>query len=99
MPAMEKLGLYNCRARPRSELLGDDVVNARPAAADRLDVAGAFLSRGDLRELGLERRAVDAVFRELPVVVLPGYSRPLIRVEDYRALIEASTFRGDRVRP
>jgi hypothetical protein len=36
-----------------------------------------------LRELGLERRAVDAVFRALPVVVLPGYSRPLIRAEDY----------------
>ena len=28
--------------------------------------------------LGLERRAVDAVFRALPVVVLPGYSRPLV---------------------
>jgi hypothetical protein len=73
--------------------------------AERLDVPGAFLSRTDLAKLGLERRAVDAVFRELGkkggpgVVVLPGYSRPLIRVEDYRALIEASTFRGDRVMP
>ena len=66
---------------------------------ERLERPDAFLSRGDLRELGLERRAVDAVFRACPVVVLPGYSRPLVRVEDYRALIEASTFRGDRVRP
>jgi hypothetical protein len=57
------------------------------------------LSRSDLRELGLERRAVDAVFRGCPVVVLPGYSRPLIHVGDYLALIEQSTYRGDRVRP
>jgi len=47
----------------------------------------------------LERRAVDAVFRGCPVVVLPGYSRPLVRVADYLALIEASTYCGDRVRP
>ena len=66
---------------------------------ERLTRADAFLSRSDLRELGLERRAVDAVFRSCPVVVLPGYSRPLVRVEDYRALIEASTYSGDRVRP
>ena len=70
-----------------------------PTPEERLERTGAFLSRSDLRELGLERRAVDAVFRACPVVVLPGYSRPLIRVEDYRALIEASTYAGDRVRP
>ena len=58
----------------------------------------AFLSRTDLRELGLERRAVDAVFRAVPVVVLPGYSRPLVRVSDYLDLVEVSTYRGDRVR-
>lgn len=69
-----------------------------PSPSDRLRNPDAFLSRADLRDLGLERRAVDAVFRACPVVVLPGYSRPLIRVADYRALIEASTFRGDRVR-
>jgi hypothetical protein len=65
---------------------------------ERLERPDAFLTRGDLRELGLERRAVDAVFRACPVICLPGYSRPLVRVEDYRVLIEASTFRGDRVR-
>lgn len=65
---------------------------------ERLERPEAFLSRSDLRELGLERRAVDAVFRACPVVALPGYSRPLIRVSDYRALIEASTYAGDRVR-
>jgi hypothetical protein len=57
------------------------------------------LNRSHLRELGLERRAVDAVFRALPVVALPGYSRPLIRAEQYLELVEHHTFRGDRVRP
>jgi hypothetical protein len=64
----------------------------------RLERPDAVLSRSDLRELGYERRAVDAVFRACPVVCLPGYSRPLVRVEDYRALIAASTYSGDRVR-
>jgi hypothetical protein len=51
-----------------------------------------------LRELGLGRRAVDAIFRELPTIHLPGYSRPLIRVRDYIAFIERCTYRGERVR-
>jgi hypothetical protein len=74
-------------------------LSARPSATERLANPAAFLSRSDLRELGLERRAVDAVFRALPVVALPGYSRPLIRVQDYLELVEASTYDGDRVRP
>jgi hypothetical protein len=41
---------------------------------------------------------VDAVFRALPVVVLPGYSRPLVRAADYPALVERSTHDGARVR-
>ena len=73
-------------------------MNARPTPAERLENPDALLSRTDLRELGLERRAVDAVFRTCDVVVLPGYSRPLIRVADYVRLIDASTYRGDRVR-
>ena len=71
----------------------------KPTAAELLETPGALLSRSHLRELGLERRAVDSVFRALPTVHLPGYSRPLIRVADYRALLEASTYHGDRVRP
>ena len=67
--------------------------------AERLQDPHAFLSRTDLRELGLERRAVDAVFRALPVVVFEGYSRPLVTVRDYLELVERSTYRGDRVRP
>jgi hypothetical protein len=74
-------------------------VSARPSAGDRLGNPEAYLSRTDLRELGLERRAVDAVFRGCPVVALPGYSRPLIRVTDYREFVEQSTYRGGRVRP
>jgi hypothetical protein len=66
----------------------------RPTAAELLDNPGALLTRTHLRELGLERRAVDAVFRAVPVVVLPGYSRPVIRVRDYLALVEESTFDG-----
>ena len=73
-------------------------MSVRPSAVELLEQGTGLLSRGHLRELGLERRAVDAVFRALDVVVLPGYSRPLVRVEDYEALVEASTFRGDRVR-
>lgn len=73
-------------------------MSARPSPSDRLSNPDAMLTRGDLAELGLERRAVDAVFRALPVVALPGYSRPLVRVADYLALLEASTYRGDRVR-
>jgi hypothetical protein len=53
---------------------------------ERLGMPEALLSRTDLAELGLPRRGVDAVFRALPVVVLPGYSRPMVRVSDYRDL-------------
>jgi hypothetical protein len=31
-------------------------------------------------------------------VVLPGYSRPLVRVSDYLKLFERSIYGGDRVR-
>ena len=73
-------------------------MTARPTPSARLAKPDALLSRGDLRELGLERRAVDAVFRACPVVVIPGYSRPMIRVADYLELIAANTYAGDRVR-
>jgi hypothetical protein len=71
----------------------------RRAAAELLETHGALLTRSHLRDLGLERRAVDAVFRILPVVALPGYSRPMIRAEEYLALVEEHTYRDDRVRP
>jgi len=68
-------------------------------AKELLETPGSLLNRTHLRELGLERRAVDAVFRAVPVVALPGYSRPMIRVHDYLELLEHHTFRDDRVRP
>lgn len=74
-------------------------MSVRPSPAARLANPDALLSRTDLRELGLERRAVDAVFRACPVVVLPGYRRPLVRVADYLRLMERSTHTGERVRP
>lgn len=74
-------------------------MSGRPNPAERLERPDAFLSRSDLRDLGLERRAVDAVFRGCPTVCIPGYSRALIRVADYTAFIESCTYSGDRVRP
>ena len=68
-------------------------------AQELLATPDALLTRTHLRELGLERRAVDAIFRILPVVALPGYSRPMIRAQEYLALIARSTYNGDRVRP
>jgi hypothetical protein len=71
----------------------------RPSAAERLRTPDALLTRSDLRELGLDRRAVDAVFRALPVVALPGYSRPMVKVKDYLRLVDDCTYADDRVRP
>jgi hypothetical protein len=86
------------KRHPGAQVNGE-YVSRRPQATELIEKPGALLTRSDLRELGLERRAVDAVFRALPVVALPGYSRPLIRAEDYRGLVEQCTFRDDRVRP
>lgn len=74
-------------------------MSARPSAADRLENTEAVLSRSDLRELGYERRAVDAIFRGCAVISVPGYARPLIRVGDFRAFLAEHTYAGERVRP
>jgi hypothetical protein len=74
-------------------------VSGRPPAVELLETPGALLTRSDLRELGLERRAVDAVFRALPLVLLPGYSRPLIKAADFRELIKRETYGNDVVHP
>jgi hypothetical protein len=87
------------RAKSQASKRRDRDVGRRRAAAELLETHGALLTRTHLRELGLERRAVDAVFRILPVVALPGYSRPMIRAEEYLALVEQHTYRDDRVRP
>jgi hypothetical protein len=76
-------------------------VSARPSAAERLENPEAVLSRSDLAELGYQRRAIDQILRSCPVICLPAYRRPLIRVRDYLAYLEANTYRNDesRVRP
>ena len=85
--------------RGRDEERRAPATERRRAASELLKTHGALLTRTHLRDLGLERRAVDAVFRSLPVVALPGYSRPMIRVEQYLELVEQYTYRDDRVRP
>jgi hypothetical protein len=67
-------GFSGCRQTSRHRPSRHRLMSARPSAAERLANADAFLSRGDLRELGLERRAVDAVFRACPIVAFPGYT-------------------------
>ena len=71
----------------------------KPTAVELVEQGTGLLGRTHLRELGLERGAVDAVFRALDVVILPGYSRPMIRVEDYLELIADCTYSDDRVHP
>jgi hypothetical protein len=73
-------------------------VTGRPTGAELLETPGALLTRSHLRELGLGRAAIDAIFRALDVIVFPGSSRPHVRREDYLELIEASTYDDGRVR-
>jgi hypothetical protein len=87
------------QATPADEASVVAATQSQVAATALLDAPDALLTRTHLRELGLERRDVDAVFRALAVVALPGYSRPMIRARDYLELIENYTFRDDRVRP
>jgi hypothetical protein len=67
-------------------------------AAELLATPGALLTRTHLAELGLGRSAIDAVFRQLDVVVFPGSSRPHIRRDDYVQLVDDSTYTAGRVR-
>jgi hypothetical protein len=67
-------------------------------SAERLANPEAVLTRSDLASLGWNRRGVDAIFRGCPVVAVPGYSRPVVLVRDYRAFIAEHTYRDDRVR-
>jgi hypothetical protein len=74
----------------------------RPSPSELVKNPDAFLTRTDLRELGLERKAIDSSFRNCPVVALPDYARPMIRVRDFLAFIDGATYCdrcSDRVRP
>jgi hypothetical protein len=96
-PAPQQLELGKVLPEPLPS--GSNRRSRRPSPEQLLTTPGALLTRSDLRQLGLERRAIDAVFRALPVVSLPGYSRPLIRAADYQRFVEEHTYRDDRVRP
>lgn len=74
-------------------------MSEKPTASQLLEKPGALPTRSHLRELGLGRAAIDAVFRELPVVVLPGSTRPHVHVEDYLSLVSQATYRDGDVRP
>jgi hypothetical protein len=50
------------------------MAECRPTAAELLDTPGALLTRSHLRELGLERRAVDAVSARSPSSCSPATS-------------------------
>lgn len=74
-------------------------MNRAPTTTELVGAPGALLNRSHLRDLGLERRAIDAVFRSLPIVLLPGYSRPMVRSEDYLRLLAESTYCDDKHAP
>jgi hypothetical protein len=86
--------------RQAGEAEGREGVSVRPTACELLATPEALLSTSHLVELGLSRRAIDSVLRECPTVHLPGYGRPLMRVADYLAFVDANTYDGvSRVRP
>jgi hypothetical protein len=68
----------------------------RPSAAELLERPGALLTSSHLTELGLSRKAIDAVWRAVPVVMLPGYTRPMVRAEDYLELVARSLYDENR---
>jgi len=65
---------------------------------ERLTYPDALLQRTDLYRLGCTRRAADVIFRELPVVVMPGFSRPMIRVGDFLDYLREHRYDEHRVR-
>jgi hypothetical protein len=70
----------------------------RPSVDELLRHPDAYLVRGDLFALGLGRRAVDAVVRDIGRRI-PGYARPVVLVADWLGYKEQFTYRGNRVRP
>jgi hypothetical protein len=74
-------------------------VSGRPSPAELLERPEALLSRTHLRDLGWGRAQIDAIFRKLDVIVIPGTTRPMIRREDYLELVAGSTYGPDDVRP
>ena len=64
----------------------------------RLENPEAVLTRGDLADLGYPRRAVDVIFKHVireggGVQLMPGFSRPMIRVGDFLAFRDRCSHR------
>jgi hypothetical protein len=70
----------------------------KPTAAELLKTPGAMLSSTHLKELGWSRNAIDAIWRSCPMVVLPGFKRPMLRIEDYLGYLEEHTYRNEQPR-
>lgn len=70
----------------------------RPALEELLRCPDAFLNRQDFFALGLGRRAVDAIIKEIGRDV-PGYSWSVVPVSDWLEFKERLTYHDDRVRP
>lgn len=66
----------------------------RLSLSERLEHDDAVLSRTDLAELGWPRRGVDAIIRHAGAIVLPGYSRPVVTVADYRRFLAEHRYDG-----
>jgi hypothetical protein len=64
-----------------------------------LDDLPAFVSRRHLLALGFGRSAVDAIFRALPVVAVPGVRRVCVARDALVAYLARHTYADDRVRP
>jgi hypothetical protein len=75
------------------------VTERRPSAVELVEQGTGLLTRSHLRDLGLPRAAIDAIFKKLDIVSFEGYSRPMVKVEDYLELVAESTYGPDRVRP
>jgi hypothetical protein len=69
-----------------------------PTASELLETPGALLTRSHLRDLGLGRAAIDAVFRKLDNVVFPETRTPHVRRDDYLELVAESIYNEHRVR-
>ena len=85
----------------RSGVQVDDMTERQRDLAERLDMPEAILTRTDLAELGYPRRAVDVIFKSViregaGVQMLPGFSRPMIRVADFLTFRERCSFRDPR---
>jgi hypothetical protein len=88
----------------RREIGAYSVTERQRVLLERLEMPEAILTRSDLADLGYPRRAVDVIFKHViregaGVQVLPGFSRPMIRVGDFLAFRDRHSHREPVVSP